>query len=152
MKNSVKFWDVSTIGVLIMLVFAFSLAGCATKKYTTEDFESETSQEIYRAASDLVVSRPGGITAGELVANLGKRIPGLKLFPMLGIQIDMIQLLYEKRHFIMECTMDWKNDPRYLRSVESGPGGGTVYVVGQDTTVTSIKSVIERKTTEVQPN
>ena len=140
MKNSAKFWRITAIGVVIMLVFAFSLTGCATKKYTHEDFESETSQEIYRAASALVASRPG-ITAGELMQNLGNKFPGIRLLPFVGIQIDLIQFLYEKRQFLMKCTMG-----------EGETIGQGVTAAGPNTIVTSIESVIERKTTELQPD
>ena len=140
MKNSVNFWVFSAIGAAVMLVFALILGGCVTKQYTHEDFESETSQEIYRAATDLVASRPR-ITAGELMQNLGNKFPGIKVLPFVGIQIDLIQFLYEKRQFLMKCTMG-----------EGETIGQGVTAAGPNTIVTSIESVIERKTTELQPD
>ena len=109
MKNSAKFWRITTIGAVIMVMFGLVLAGCATVKTISE--ETETSRAIFEAASDLVLSQPGGITASKLVEGLAGKFPGLKLMPMgLSFSRDKIQVNYggtEKwpTTYLIRCTM-----------------------------------------------
>ncbi|MCL1928337.1 MAG: hypothetical protein FWG07_06055 [Treponema sp.] len=78
MKNTIKwFW----IMAVLTLLFGFVLAGCVT--YTWE--ETDTSRAIHEAASELVRSNDGRISADALVSGLGRVFPGLKYQPVQGI-------------------------------------------------------------------
>jgi len=127
---------------VLALLFGLVFAGCATGKYTYSNEETETSQAIYRAATELVASNINGIAAGTLISSLSKEFPGIKLAPILAIQVGSIQFSYDGKSFVMDCTM---GDGKAV-----GGTGGAASTVGPNTPVTAIKSVKEVVRTENQ--
>ncbi|MDR0443229.1 MAG: porin family protein [Treponema sp.] len=99
--------------------------------------ETETSQGIFKAASDLVRSKGGRIKADELIAGLSQKFPGLKTQLLLGIQPDLITVNYGGTLYI-NCTMDEAT----LKTSEKW--GITVTTANGNTIVTGITSVKER--------
>ncbi|MDR3356671.1 MAG: hypothetical protein LBO04_05720 [Spirochaetaceae bacterium] len=116
---------------VMVLLCGFVLAGCSTTKYIQT--ETETTKIIYEAASELVRSREGGITAGALISGLGNKFSGLKSASFLAIQVDLITVNYQGTNYMIKCIMD---------SGETVRGtGSSVSMVGETTVVTSIVSV-----------
>jgi len=110
----------------LFLLFGFVAAGCVTA--TPVAFaETEASQEIFQAASDLLALQEGRIEAGELVSGLSDRFPGLSLVQFHGGGID---ISYQDRIFSISCAFD--------------RGGATIYIVRAGSIVTSILQARER--------
>ena len=118
---------------VLALLCGLMLAGCATGKNTY--VETETSKEIFQVASDLMRSNEGGIAAGALISELGRKFPGLKLASFLAISVNSIQISYEGKNYFMKCKMGSGD--------AVGGTQGSVSTVGPDTLVTSIISVEE---------
>jgi uncharacterized protein YceK len=154
MKNSAKFRRITAIRAVIMVMFGLVLAGCASVKTISE--ETETSRAIHEAASALVLSKQGGITAGALVAGLADKFPGLKLMPMgMSFQKDLIQVSYGgtvkwPTNYAIRCTMVAVESTEVTETqVQPGisiTGGGEKF--NQNTIVTSITSVVENRVIE----
>jgi hypothetical protein len=99
--------------------------------------ETETSQAIYQAASDLVL-QSGTINAGTLISELGKKFPGLRKQRLAAISINSITVNYQDETYFIRCIMD-------LDSADAvGGTAGPVSTVGDNTIVKSITSVNER--------
>jgi len=143
MKISKRFF---TGMAVLALLFGLALAGCATVKAVSE--ETETSRAIYAAASDLVSSRQGGITAYALVAGLADKFPGLKPMPMgMSFQENLIQVSYGgtvkwPTNYAIRCTMAG------VVETPTAITGVSIRKIAQDTVVTSITSVVESRTEE----
>jgi len=61
---------------VLVLVFGLNLLGCISMTPLTF-IETETSREIYVVASELVASKGGKISAGELATGLSNRFSGM---------------------------------------------------------------------------
>ena len=119
---------------VLVFLFGYVLAACTTTKYIY--VEDEYTQAIFEAASTLVSSKAGGITAGDLIEGLSNKISGLKAAPMFAINIDLINVVYQDKNYVIRCT---------IGSGESvGGTGGAASTVGTSTIVTSISSVNTR--------
>ena len=119
-------------GMAVMaLLFGFVLAGCATTKYI--QVETETTKAIYEAATEIVRSQEGSISAGALLSGLGNIFPGLKASPVMAFQVDLITVSYQGASYMIKCTMG--------RGETIQGTGGSATTVGATTIVTSINSV-----------
>ena len=130
---------------VLALLFGLVLTGCSTTKFTWK--ETETSKAIYQAASEMLLSKGGKITAGELISGLSNKFPGLK-GGALAIQIDLIQVTYGgtamwPTTYKIECTMPDEVEKQNQRREERTGGGVSVNTIGNDAIVTSIVSVQE---------
>jgi hypothetical protein len=130
---------------VLVLLFGFVLAGCASVKVVSE--ETETSRAIYDAASELVLSQGGRIQAGALVSGLAAKFPGLKTLPQgMSFVAGLVKVNYGgtakwPTTYDIECTMEGIE--------ESSPAlGVTLYKAYENTIVTSITSVIELRAIE----
>ena len=134
---------------VLVLLFGFVLAGCASVKTISE--ETETSRAIFEAASELMASQEGRIKADELVSGLAEKFPGLKTMPLgMSFQENLIQVNYGgtvkwPTNYAIECTMDSET----LKITDKGNGISTRVADG-NTIVTSIISVIENRAEEVE--
>jgi hypothetical protein len=100
-------WRLLLLAVVIGLTL--SGAGCISLQKINY-VDTETSQAIYDAASALVLSQNGRITADALVSGLGNEFPGLKLEPNdWAIQSYKILVIYQEKHYNIACQMDLKN-------------------------------------------
>ena len=134
---------------VLVLLFGFALAGCASVKTISE--ETETSRAIYEAASELMDSQGGTIKAGDLVSGLANKFPGLKKMPLgMSFQENLIQVSYGgsvkwPTNYAIKCTMDEAT----MKISDKGNGVST-RTADENSVVTGIVSVVENRTEEVE--
>ena len=115
---------------VFVLVFGLMAVGCITiVRNTVSYLDTETSQEIFRAASALLSSRGDRITIGALASELRNRFPGLiiKDYSGLGILVT-----YNDNDYLINCEFE----------------AALVRVVVENTIVVEIVSVKQRIQTE----
>jgi len=111
---------------VLVLLFGFAVTGCITVTPVTFA-ETEASREIFQAASDLLASQEGRITAGELVSGLSDMFSSLSLVRIHGGGIDVS---YQGRNIFISCEFD--------------TGGAIIYTANEGSIVIGIRQVRER--------
>jgi len=123
MKNKKIF-----VGMAVLaLLFGITVAGCGTVSFAPVAYvDTEISQEIYRAANELVASKEGGITVNELMSGLSDKFAGLTTGSIDGGGI----------------SFDYQ-DKNYKISASWG-GGDTVSVASRTSIVEKVFSVKQK--------
>jgi|GEM_PF-1538191 len=133
---------------VLVLSFGFALTGCASVKIISE--ETEISRAIFEAASELTASQGSRIKANEIVSGLANKFPGLKLMPFgMSFQRNSIQVSYGgtakwPTSYDISCTMDENT----MKTPDNSRG--SIRIVDGNTIVTSIISVVEYRTEEIE--
>jgi hypothetical protein len=116
MKNKI-----AVLGMLaIMLALGLVLGGCISLESlgfgTFENVETETSQEILKAALDLVLSRENGIIASLFDTALAQQFPGAKVTtngPATQTLVD-----YQDKRYRLELTSEDRDINYYILSIK----------------------------------
>ncbi|MDR1803363.1 MAG: hypothetical protein LBQ94_07120 [Treponema sp.] len=93
--------------ILLILVFALAFSGCATlfdKMFGITEVETETSQMIKNAATDLLLSQNGRIMVATLRSGLERQFSGLVVNG--GSSGDYTDFTYQGKQYRLKYTMD----------------------------------------------
>jgi len=102
---------VTLILKVFTLFLVLFLAGCSSMEYI--QVETDTTEAIYEAASDLLKSHEDGITVDALLSDLYSKFPGLKAAnSKIGSKeiIKEIIINYQGIDYIIKCEMSLSND------------------------------------------